>query len=99
MSGLFRKKKVEKALERARRLEKHKPMSKKKVVKVYKQGISFGEKLKRFLEPSWFVKGTGRPAQKKKPKKAKIRRAAKKKKPGSSSGKRVKKKSKSKKKK
>jgi hypothetical protein len=55
MSDFFRKKKVKKALEKARELEKHKPMSKQEVVKIYKEGISFGEKIKSFLKPSWFV--------------------------------------------
>jgi len=55
MSGFFRKKKVKKALQRARELEKHKPMSKQEVVKIYKEGISFGEKIRSFLKPSWFV--------------------------------------------
>lgn len=55
MSGFFGKKKVKKALEKARELEKHKPMSKEQVVRIYKEGISFGEKIKSFLKPSWFV--------------------------------------------
>ena len=55
MSGFFRKKKVKKALEKARELEKRQPMPKEEVVRIYKEGISFGEKIKSFLQPSWFV--------------------------------------------
>ena len=55
MSGFFRKKKVKKALQKARELEKRQPMSKEQVVQIYKEGISFGEKIKSFLKPSWFV--------------------------------------------
>jgi hypothetical protein len=82
MSGFFRKKKVKKALEKARELEKHKPMPKEQVVKIYKEGISFGEKIKSFLKPSWFVAD---PHSKKKVeckvlKKAKTKRAVKKRK-------------------
>ena len=55
MSSFFRKKKVKKALEKARELEKHTPMSKQEVVQIYKEGISFGEKIKSYLKPSWCV--------------------------------------------
>ncbi|MBD3361581.1 hypothetical protein GF358_02185 [Candidatus Woesearchaeota archaeon] len=55
MSGFFKKRKIKEALKRAKELEKHQPMPKKKVVEIYKEGISFGEKIKNFLTPSWFV--------------------------------------------
>lgn len=56
MDSVWRKKKVREALERARELEKHRPMSRTQVVGIYKEGISFGEKIKNLLAPSWFVK-------------------------------------------
>ncbi|MBW2969264.1 hypothetical protein KY304_00875 [Candidatus Woesearchaeota archaeon] len=56
MSNFLKKKKVRDALRRAKELEGHQPMSKEQVVQIYKEGISFGEKLKDFLKPAWFVK-------------------------------------------
>lgn len=56
MSTYLKKKKVQTALQRAKELEQHQPMPKEKVVEIYKEGISFGEKIKNFLTPSWFVK-------------------------------------------
>ena len=52
-------KKVMAALKEAKRLEKENLLSDKKVVAVYKEGLSTLDKLKKFLKPAWFV-GKGR---------------------------------------
>lgn len=49
-------KKVKEALAKAKEIEKHEILPKEKVVDIYKEGISFGETLKKILKPSWFVK-------------------------------------------
>ncbi len=48
-------KKVSVALKDAKRLEKENLLSDKKVVNVYKEGLSTLDKLKKFLKPAWFV--------------------------------------------
>jgi hypothetical protein len=68
MGKVMQKKKVQDALKRARELEKHTPLSREEVVKIYKEGISFGETLKKLLKPSWFVKDVHRKKVKKKKK-------------------------------
>ena len=60
------KKKVKDALAKAKEVEKHEILPQEKVVDIYKEGISFGEKLKNFLKPSWFVKDVHRKTVKKK---------------------------------
>jgi len=60
------KKKVKDALAKAKEIEKHEILPQEKVVDIYKEGISFGEKLKNFLKPSWFVKDVHRKTVKKK---------------------------------
>ncbi|MBN1644694.1 hypothetical protein JW851_01465 [Candidatus Woesearchaeota archaeon] len=64
MASYLKKKKVREALERAKKSEKHQPLSKEEVVEIYKEGISFGEKIKSFLKPSWFVKDIDVPSEK-----------------------------------
>lgn len=65
MASYLKKKKVKEALQKAKELEKHQPMSKEQVIDIYKEGISFGEKIKSFLTPSWFVSDVDSPAVKK----------------------------------
>lgn len=60
------KKKVKEALARAKEIEQHEVLPQEKVVDIYKEGISFGEKLKAFLKPSWFVKDVHKKTVKKK---------------------------------
>ncbi len=55
MGHVLKKKKVKEALKKAKELEAHQPMPREQVVQIYKEGISFGEKLRKFLKPAWFV--------------------------------------------
>jgi len=64
--NVLKKKKVKNALARAKELEQHKLLPKEKVVEIYKEGISFGEKLKNLLAPAWFVKDVHKREVKKK---------------------------------
>lgn len=48
-------KKVKEALKQAKRLERENLLPEKKIVNVYKEGLSTLDKLKSFLKPAWFV--------------------------------------------
>jgi hypothetical protein len=50
------KKKVADALRKAKNVEKHKLLTKKESVAVFKEGLSLGERLRKLLSSSWFVK-------------------------------------------
>ncbi|PIN81906.1 hypothetical protein COV11_00595 [Candidatus Woesearchaeota archaeon CG10_big_fil_rev_8_21_14_0_10_30_7] len=48
-------KEIQKALREAKKLEKH-IISEEEIIKKYKEGINTLERLKKLLEPSWFIK-------------------------------------------
>ena len=48
-------KKVREALKQAKRLERENLLPEKKIVNIYKEGLSTLDKLKSFLKPAWFV--------------------------------------------
>ena len=53
----LKRKEVREAIARARKLElEEEPIqSKEEALRIYKEGISLGEQLKKALRPSWFV--------------------------------------------
>ncbi|MFC1774987.1 hypothetical protein ACFLZN_01580 [Nanoarchaeota archaeon] len=65
-AGIQTNPKVKEALRKARKLEKHEPMSREEAVSTYKHGISLSEKLRKLLRPSWFVKDLDSKKKKKK---------------------------------
>ncbi|MBW2973403.1 hypothetical protein KY346_03345 [Candidatus Woesearchaeota archaeon] len=81
MADYLQKKKVKKALEKARELEKEHVLTPKEEIELQKEAVSLSEKLKKLLKPAWFVSPPKRRAKavKKKVKK-KTRKKAKKKK-------------------
>ena len=52
------KKDVQKALEKAKQLEKKEPASREEIVKIYKEGLEEAEKLRKLLKPQWFISDT-----------------------------------------
>lgn len=65
MASYFEKKKVKKALEKAKELEKKKLLTPKEEVELQHEAVSFSEKLRKLLKPAWFVKDTGDTCEKK----------------------------------
>ncbi len=68
MKESTKQKEIQNALEEAKRLEKH-IISEKEIVEKYKEGIDTLEKLKKLLQPSWFIKEEHKTKNKKKNKK------------------------------
>ena len=55
-NNMAKKNQTDEAMRKARKVEKHELLTRKESVEVFKDGIRLGEKLKRLLRPSWFVK-------------------------------------------
>lgn len=56
---------VKKALDSAKKLEKHSPVPKKDVVKLYKDGMKRADMMQKLLKPVWFVQDTDSPRKRK----------------------------------
>ncbi|MBI4919284.1 hypothetical protein HY837_05095 [archaeon] len=65
MTAPLKQKEVQKALDEAKKLEKH-IISEEEIIKKYKEGINNLEKLKDLLKPSWFIKDEHKVKSKKK---------------------------------
>ena len=48
--------KVKTALKKAKELEKHEPLSKQKILEIYKESLDFFEQFKKLLGKDWFIK-------------------------------------------
>jgi hypothetical protein len=79
MEDYMKKKKVREALEKARALEKEKIPTPEEDLKRQKEATSLSEKLRKLLQPAWFVsdvhkKKTTKKTLKKKAKKKKVKK-------------------------
>lgn len=94
-------KEVREAMKKAKELERTPIPSREEIAAIYKEGLQEAEKLRKLLEPEWFVKDVHKPGKKKAKqvkkgtkkrknatKKAKPKRAQKKRSPSKKAGKR-----------
>ena len=59
------KRRLEKDLHTAREVEKHNILDEDKAIALYKEGLTFSQKLKKLLRPAWFVRDSAHHRRKK----------------------------------